>query len=338
MQPNKIVVTGAAGFIGSHVADAVAEKYPNATLVIFDKMTYAAHADNVLGLLNRPNVHLELADLVDLDACDRATRDADLVIHLAAESHVDNSFGNSLLFTKSNVLGTHTLAEAARMNKVGRFLHVSTDEVYGQILEGLVDEEGKLNPTNPYSASKAAAEMVINGYLLSYKMPIQMVRANNIFGIRQYPEKILPNFILRMHHGMNLEIHGNGLNRRRYLAATDFAQGVIRVLEHGKIGEIYNIGSDEEYNNNEIAQMICEQFGRDPKEWVTYVNDRPFNDARYAISYDKIATIGWKRDVSLVQRIPEMIEWYKANMDRYPQFAEGKKAPGQETVKRAANS
>ncbi|MEZ5163685.1 MAG: GDP-mannose 4,6-dehydratase [Fimbriimonadaceae bacterium] len=215
MQPNKIVVTGAAGFIGSHVADAVAEKYPNATLVLFDKMTYAAHADNVLGLLNRPNVHLELADLVDLDACDRATRDADLVIHLAAESHVDNSFGNSLLFTKSNVLGTHTLAEAARMNNVGRFLHVSTDEVYGQILEGLVDEDGKLNPTNPYSASKAAAEMVITGTSLATRCDPNGSCQQHLWH-PPVSRKILPNFILRMHHGMKLEIHGNGLNRRRY--------------------------------------------------------------------------------------------------------------------------
>jgi UDP-glucose 4,6-dehydratase len=316
----KIVVTGAAGFVGSHVAEAIVEKYPDSHIVLFDKMTYASHSDNVIHLLRDKRVEFQLADLCDPDACVKAATGADLVVHLAAESHVDNSFGNSLLFTRSNVLGTHTLAEAARSNNVGLFVHVSTDEVYGQILEGDVDETAKLNPTNPYSASKAAAEMVLNGYQKSYGMPIIMVRANNIFGVRQFPEKILPTFIMRMLHGMTLQIHGSGKNCRRYLAATDFAAGVLKIIEKGTIGEAYNIGSDEEFTNAEVANMICGLFDRDPAEWVTYVDDRPFNDFRYAISYDKVKALGWSRKVNVADRLPQMITWYSENQERYPHF------------------
>lgn len=317
----KIVVTGAAGFVGSHVAEAVTEAYPDSQILLFDKMTYASHSENVMHLLRDGRVQFLLADLCDADACVKAATDADLIIHLAAESHVDNSFGNSLLFTRSNVVGTHTLAEAARMHNVGLFIHVSTDEVYGQILEGDVDETASLNPTNPYSASKAAAEMILNGYMRSYKMPVIIVRANNIFGIRQYPEKIMPTFIMRMLTGQRLQIHGSGQNRRRYLAATDFAEGILKIIEKGEIGEAYNIGSDEEFTNTEVATMICNLFGRDPQDWVDYVDDRPFNDFRYAISYDKVKALGWERKVSVAQRLPEMVAWYSENQHRYPQFA-----------------
>lgn len=317
----KIVVTGAAGFVGSHVAEAVVNAYPESQIVLFDKMTYASHSENVMHLLRDGRVQFQLADLCDADACVKAVTDAELIIHLAAESHVDNSFGNSLLFTRSNVLGTHTLAEAARSNNVGLFVHVSTDEVYGQILEGDVDETAKLNPTNPYSASKAAAEMILNGYMRSYKMPVIMVRANNIFGIRQFPEKIMPTFIMRMIHGLPLQIHGSGQNRRRYLAATDFAAGVLKIVEKGSIGDAYNIGSDEEFTNAEVANMICQMFERDPAKWVEYIDDRPFNDFRYAISYEKVKSLGWSRKVNVAQRLPEMVAWYNENQDRYPQFA-----------------
>lgn len=185
----KILITGAAGFVGSHVADAVIAGVPEAQVTVLDKMTYAADFRNLAGVLANRHTRLVVGDICDLEACHQVTRDVEIVVNLAAESHVDNSFGNSLHFTHTNVLGTHTLLEACRLNKVPRILHVSTDEVYGDILDGSFSESAPLNPTNPYSASKAAAEMVIRGYISSFGTPVSMMRGNNIYGTRQFPRR-----------------------------------------------------------------------------------------------------------------------------------------------------
>ena len=253
--PN-MLVTGGAGFIGSHVAERLIEEFPEAGVTIFDKMTYSADQENLAGILKRGQRRLVVGDVCDFDMCNRLTRGIDWVVHLAAESHVDNAFGNSLQFTRSNVLGTHTLLEACRLNAVPLVIHVSTDEVYGEIREGAFDEENILNPTNPYSASKASAEMIVNSYRYSFKLPIITVRANNIFGIRQYPEKIIPKFCVQALAGRMLTVHGNGENRRHYLAVEDFADALVVLLRKGKVGEIYNVGSDEEISIADLAERV----------------------------------------------------------------------------------
>ena len=313
----KIVVTGGAGFIGSHVAERIVEEYPDAVLAVLDKMTYAADIENIAHILKRGKRQLYVGDLCDYDLCIKVTQGADLVLHLAAESHVDNSFGNSLRFTQSNTLGTHTLLEACRINRVGKFIHVLTDEVYGQIYEGLHVESDSLDPTNPYSASKAAADMIVKGYIRSFNMPIITVRANNIYGIRQYPEKLIPRFILLCLNDQKLPLHGNGMHRRRFLAAEDFAEALIVLIKKGQIGEIYNIGSEDEYANIEIAEMIASRLDHSTEDLIYFVEDRPFNDARYAIDSTKIHALGWKPTRTLDRHLGKVIEWYSRNRDRY---------------------
>lgn len=314
---NKIVVTGGAGFIGSHIVEMLLKRYPSAQIVILDKMTYATNVRGILHLASDPRVTLMVGDICDMYHCTKAVKNADLVIHAAAESHVDNSFGNSLEFTRSNTLGTHTLLEACRTLNVPRIIHVSTDEVYGEIIEGTADEEFPLKPTNPYSASKAAAEMIVQGYLQSFKIPVLILRANNIFGIRQYPEKIIPKFITTLMRGEKLTLHGTGQNTRHYLSAHDLMKALTLLIDKGEIGACYNIGTIEEYKNIEMAHMICALFGLNPVDHITYVTDRPFNDARYAVDWSKISQLGWTPQASLRAELPLIASWYADHYDLY---------------------
>lgn len=313
----KIVITGGAGFIGSHIVEKCAERYKGAELVIFDKMTYAADVRNILHLVTANKARLLVGDVANFDSCRRAVEGADLVIHAAAESHVDNSFGNSLEFTKTNVGGTHCLMESCRLAGTPRIIHVSTDEVYGEVHEGTVDENSVLRPTNPYSASKAAAEMIINGYRQSFKIPVIIIRANNIFGIRQFPEKIIPKFLIAAITGRKMTLHGTGKNIRHYLSAHDLTEAIDLLVQKGEIGGCYNIGTVEEYPNTEIAKMICNIFGLKEADTVTYVPDRPFNDARYAVNWSRLAKLGWQPRRRLADELQGMAEWYTENVGRY---------------------
>lgn len=319
MDINKIVITGAAGFIGSHVYDHFKNVYPDSQIVILDKMTYAADVRNIPDVLTNNNHHLIVGDVSDIDTCLNATHKADLVINLAAESHVDNSFTNSIIFTKSNTLGTHTLMEACKRNNVKRIIHISTDEVYGENIKNEFKENDELNPTNPYSASKAGAEMIVKSYYKSFQIPVTTVRANNIYGIRQYPEKIIPLFILRAQAGLPLQLHGNGENLRHYLAAEDFAKALDLLVTKGEHGSAYNIASDIELSNLEVAQLINSHI-REGANDIEYIRNRPFNDSRYAVDDSKIRSLGWKPERKVTDDIPEMIEWYTQNKFRYDPF------------------
>jgi len=309
----KIVITGGAGFIGSHITEQMCESYPDAQIVVLDKMTYAADVSYLLPLLQSNRVQLAVGDICDYEFCRSLVDNCDLVIHAAAESHVDRSFHSSILFTQTNAVGTHTVMEACRMAEVPRIIHVSTDEVYGEVLTGACDENGLMNPTNPYSATKAAAEMIVNGYRHSFKIPVIVIRANNVCGIRQFPEKLIPRCIMSLIYGEKIPLHGNGNNTRHYLCATDFAEALAVLTEKGAINETYNIGSPDEFKNREVVRMICDEFGTKFEDSVEFVQDRPFNDRRYAISWDKISDLGWKPKRSLPTEIPAIVAWYKAN-------------------------
>ena len=312
MEFKKILITGAAGFVGSHVYDHFAAVYPNAQIDILDKMTYASNIKNIPSVLSNEKHRLIVGDLIDFDICLNATKDRDLVINLAAESHVDNSFDNSIIFSRSNELGTHTLMEACRQNSVRKIIHVSTDEVYGENVDKPFVEDDRLNPTNPYAASKAAAEMIVKSYFTSFNLPVVVVRANNIYGVRQFPEKIIPKFILRCIEGHPLELHGDGSNLRHYLSASDFAKALEVLTMYGKNGEAYNIASDLELSNTKVAELVSSHFP-DKEIRFEYVSDRPFNDSRYAVDDNKLRNLGWSPDRSLVEDIPTIIDWYKAN-------------------------
>ena len=313
MNFKKILLTGAAGFIGSHVYDLFAQKYSESEITILDKMTYAADIRNIPQIIKSKKHKLIIGDLINMDICLEATKDKDLVINLAAESHVDNSFDNSIVFTESNTLGTHTLMEACKRNNVRRIIHVSTDEVYGQNTGDPFLEEDILNPTNPYSASKAAAEMIVNSYFKSFDLPVIVVRSNNIYGIRQYPEKIIPKFIVNCILKKPLEIHGDGSNSRHYLSAIDFANAIDLLSINGKEGEIFNVSSDLELTNLEVSKLIKNYFDYDNQ--VKYVDNRPFNDKRYAVNDEKLRNVGWKPHFNLIEDLPRIIEWYKLNYE-----------------------
>jgi dTDP-glucose 4,6-dehydratase len=313
---NKIVITGAAGFVGSHVYDHFCMIFPESEIIILDKMTYAADIRNIPNILHNSKHTLVVGDVSNLDICLRVTENADLVIHLAAESHVDNSFGNSMVFTKSNTLGTHAVMEACKRNSVKRIIHVSTDEVYGENIKGIFLEDDELNPTNPYSAAKAGAEMIVKSYFKSFKLPVVTVRANNIYGIRQFPEKIIPRFSLRALSGLALEVHGDGSNLRHYLAASDFARALELLAIKGSIGEAYNIASEIELSNLEMASLVNSIIRPNNNE-VSFTSDRPFNDSRYAVDDSKIRNLGWCPKRSIIDDLPSIIDWYKSNSFRY---------------------
>ena len=240
----------------------------------------------------------------------------DTVIHFAAQSHVQNSFDNALQYTSDNVVGTHTLLEACRKyGKLTKFIHISTDEVYGESM--LTENEEKkhegsvLCPTNPYAATKAAAELIAKSYYHSFKMPIIITRGNNVYGPNQYPEKLIPRFIEQLLNGNKVTIQGDGSNVRAFLHVNDVCSALKLILEKGTVGEIYNIGSDDhsEYTVLQIAQILIEKIActKEYSSWISYIEDRPFNDKRYYISNQKVKDLGWEIKVDFEQGITELI-------------------------------
>ena len=310
----KILITGGAGFIGSGFVRFMVNEYPDYEIINYDKLTYAADLRNLDPIKGKKNYRFVKGDICNFKLLMKTLKGVDCIVHLAAESHVDNSIGNSLVFTMSNTYGTHVLLEAARLNKIKRFLHVSTDEVYGDIENGSFDEESVLSPNNPYSASKAGAEMIVRSYQKTYAMPIVIVRGNNVFGPCQYPEKIIPKFITRLITGKKVPLHGNGSNVRTFIFVDDFSSALDIVMKKGVFGEIYNIGTSDEISNLKLAKLLVNRFGKD-ESFIEYVKDRPFNDKRYSISTAKIRKLGWKKNHKFEDALDETIDWYKKNKE-----------------------
>lgn len=239
----------------------------------------------------------------------------DTIIHAAAQTHVDNSFGNSFAFTENNVMGTHVLIETAKTHGITRFIHVSTDEVYGSSYEEDPRrvESDVLEPTNPYAATKAAAENIVKSYYRSFKMPVIITRGNNVYGPHQYPEKVVPKFVRRLLKGLPCCIHGDGSNSRHFIYVEDVADAFITILHKGEVGEVYNIGCEEEYTNLEIAEKLVKSLKpncKSPKDHIEFVDDRPFNDVRYYISSAKLHGLGWSPQVGFEDGLQRTIDWY----------------------------
>lgn len=327
----KILITGGAGFIGSHVVDAVVRRYPSSEIIVLDKMNYAANVHFILDHLKSNRIEFVVGDITDYQSMLRVTSGVSLLLNLAAESHVGRSFDNSMDFTRTNTFGTHVLLEAARQQNVTRFIHVSTDEVYGEVLGEAAREDQPLHPNNPYSGSKAAAEMIIQSYWRSFQAAAIIVRANNMFGERQYPEKIVPKFIVQGLQGEKLTVHGDGSHRRHYLAVEDFAEALLRIVENGELGRAYNVGGDEEYSNLTVAGMICQELGLDPKSRIVFDTDRPFNDRRYAVDYSRIKGMGWSPRRTLTGSLPALVAWYRRHHNIFSRFAEGDGAASMES-------
>lgn len=318
---NKIVfITGGAGFIGSSFINIFCKIYPNITVINFDALYYCADENNIeKEIRNSSNYHFIHGNLQSFDLLKYIFESNPIthIIHFAAQSHVQNSFTDSIQYTKDNVLGTHNLLEVSRLYcpTLERFIHCSTDEVYGESMLEL-DEEHKteqsvLCPTNPYAASKAAAEMLVTSYNHSFNMPIIITRGNNVYGPNQYPEKVIPRFIKQLKNGEKVTIQGDGSCVRAFLHAFDTANAFITVLEKGKKGEIYNIGCDEgmEYSILDIAKILIKKIHRTEyySKWITYIEDRPFNDKRYYISNQKLKNLGWNINISFEEGINMLV-------------------------------
>ena len=315
----KIFITGGAGFIGSHICEEVYKKFPKSKIIIFDKLTYAGNKKYLENIITSSRVKFVRGDIIKHYTYSTLLKNVDLAINVAAESHVDNSFISPHSFSLTNTVGAHAFLLKCIENKVKKIIHISSDEIYGEKLLGKCTERQKIEPTNPYSASKAAAEIFINSYKYSYKKEIITVRGNNIYGIRQYPEKLIPRCIISLLKNKKIPIHGNGKNERFYLSVQDFARAIILLIKKKNNG-IYNIGSNESYTNIELAKSICKYLGKDPKKFINYVKDRPYNDKRYSISSSKIRKIGWKPKFNLIKDLPKIVQWYSDNLYLYKDF------------------
>lgn len=313
-----LLVTGGCGFIGSNFVNHFVRTHPDVQVYNLDKLDYCANMKSV-EVADQPNYHFIRGDITNQDLVTYVynTCDIDTVVHFAAQSHVDNSFGNSLTFTVNNVLGTHNLLECARVyNKIEKFIHVSTDEVYGEVTDSQ-REEGTLNPTNPYAATKAAVEYIVKSYHISFGLPVLITRGNNVYGQFQYPEKVIPRFIMLAHRGEKLTIQGSGDNTRTFIHAFDVARAFSTLVDKGVIGEVYNIGSRDEHSILDIARrtiriMKGEEEAKDENlsKYITFVKDRDFNDERYDIDSNKLEALGWRREVDFNTGFEDTVRWY----------------------------
>lgn len=316
----KLLVTGCCGFIGSNFVNYYFNENSDVEIVNLDAMYYCASVNNIdKSIQNSERYHLVKGNLCSFDLISNILEiyGIDTVIHFAAQSHVQNSFDNALQYTHDNVVGTHTLLEACRKyGKIEKFIHISTDEVYGESMlsenEEKKDEGSVLCPTNPYAATKAAAELIAKSYYHSFKMPIIITRGNNVYGPNQYPEKLIPRFIEQLLNGKKVTIQGDGSNVRAFLHVNDVCSALKLILEKGQIGEIYNIGSDDhhEYTVTQVAHMLIEKITgtTDYDNWISYIEDRPFNDKRYYISNQKVKDLGWIINTDFDKGIDELIQ------------------------------
>ncbi|XP_042029552.1 trifunctional UDP-glucose 4,6-dehydratase/UDP-4-keto-6-deoxy-D-glucose 3,5-epimerase/UDP-4-keto-L-rhamnose-reductase RHM1-like [Salvia splendens] len=320
--PKNILITGAAGFIASHVANRLVRNYPEYKIVVLDKLDYCSNLKNLYPSNSSPNFKFVKGDIGSSDLVNYLlfTENIDTIMHFAAQTHVDNSFGNSFEFTKNNIYGTHVLLEACKVtgSQIRRFIHVSTDEVYGETDEDAVvgnHEASQLLPTNPYSATKAGAEMLVMAYGRSYGLPVITTRGNNVYGPNQFPEKLIPKFILLALRGQPLPIHGDGSNVRSYLYCEDVAEAFEVVLHKGEVGHVYNIGTKRERRVIDVAQDICKLFNKDANKCIQFVENRPFNDQRYFLDDEKLKNLGWAERTAWEDGLRKTMEWYISNPD-----------------------
>jgi len=309
----KLLVTGGAGFIGSHFIRHILAKYPDYQVINLDKLTYAGNLENCKDYAENSSYRFVQGDIADKKLVDELAAEVDIIVNFAAETHVDNSIEGPTVFLETNILGTQNLLESAKRHGHGRFFQVSTDEVYGDRLEGSFKETDKLTPSNPYSASKAGAELLCLSYKRTYGTPVVISRCSNNYGTHQYHEKLIPLFIKKLMAGEKVPLYGDGSPVRDWLEVKDHCRAIDLILHEGKIGEIYNIGASEEHSNLEVTRMLLEIFGLS-EDKIEYVKDRPGHDLRYSVDASKIKSeLGWAPEVSFEDGFAEMVEWYKTN-------------------------
>jgi dTDP-glucose 4,6-dehydratase len=326
----RVLVTGGAGFIGSHyVRQALTGAYPtlsDAEVLVLDKLTYAGSEENLESVASDPRLRFVRGDICDVELVNQVMNGIDLVVHFAAESHVDRSILGSADFVLTNVLGTQTLLQAALSAGVGKFVHVSTDEVYGSIQEGSWSEEHILEPNSPYSASKAASDLIARSFYQTHGLPVCVTRCSNNYGPHQFPEKVIPLFVTNLLDGVKVPLFGDGLNVRDWLHVDDHCRGIQFVADAGRPGEIYNIGGGTELSNRELTERLLAAVGAG-WDMVEPVDDRKGHDRRYSVDITKINTeLGYAPKVSFKDGLAETVAWYKENRTWWEKL-KGRAAP-----------
>ncbi len=310
----KILVTGGAGFIGSNFVLYALERWPDAEIVVLDKLTYAGNLENLKAVRDAPRFTFIKGDIADEDVVRRAMAGCDAAMNFAAETHVDRSILFPKEFVWTDVVGTFTLLEAARDLGVKKFVQVSTDEVYGSVDEGAFDELAALNPSSPYSASKAGGDLLALAYAKTFDAPVLVARSTNNYGPYQYPEKFIPLFITNALDGRPLPVYGDGRQVRDWLHVRDNCEALALLLERGEAGTVYNVAGDCELENIDVARRILKALGK-AESLITYVKDRPAHDRRYALSCERVKALGWKAETPFDAGLAETVRWYVEHED-----------------------
>ncbi len=317
----KILVTGGLGFIGSNFIRHMLNKY-DYKIINLDKVTYCANFENLRDIEKNKNYRFIKGDICDETAVKKAMNGCDAILNFAAETHVDRSIGSPNDFIRTDVLGTNVLLNQAKENQITRFVQISSDEVYGSIEEGSFKETDVLQPSSPYSASKASADLIACSYMKTYNMPVMITRSSNNFGPYQYPEKLIPLFITNILEGKKVPLYGDGLNIRDWIYVFDNCSAIDFILHRGILGEIYNVGAGNEKTNIGVTKMILAELGKD-ESFIEHVKDRAGHDRRYALDCQKINKLGWKPKFKFESALKETIGWYKENAGWWKKIKSG---------------
>jgi dTDP-glucose 4,6-dehydratase len=307
-----ILVTGGCGFIGSNFIRHMLNRYPDYNIINLDALTYAGNPDNLRDIEKNNKYSFIKGEICDSAVVDKVMKEVDTVVHFAAESHVDRSIDDASTFVRTNVLGTFVLLDSALKYNIKRFVHISTDEVYGSRVKGSFKEIDILTPSSPYSSSKAGSDLLAQSYYITHKLPVIITRCTNNYGPYQYPEKLIPLFITNLLQNHKVPLYGTGKNVRDWIFVLDHCNAVDFVLHRGDSGEIYNIGGGAEKTNIEITKIILEILGKD-ESMIEYVKDRPGHDLRYSLDCSKIRNLGWKPEYSFNEALNDTVRWYVKN-------------------------
>lgn len=319
----KLLVTGGAGFIGSNFIHYFLEKNKEIKVVNLDKLTYAGRKESLADVENNENYSFVQGDICNKGDVEKAMEGCDSVINFAAESHVDRSIEDADAFTKTNFFGVKVLCEQAKKQGIKKFIQISTDEVYGQVVDGSSKETDMLEPRNPYSAAKAAGELLAMSYFTTYDLPVLVTRSSNNYGPFQFPEKVVPLFITNLLQGKKVPLYGEGKNIRDWLYVLDNCEGIDVVLQKGKTGEIYNIGGNHELQNIELTKAILKELGKG-EEMIQRVTDRLGHDLRYSLDCSKIEKeLGWKPKTKFEKGLCSTVDWYKKNEQWWKPLVKG---------------
>lgn len=314
----KILVTGGCGFIGSHFLRYMMDTYTKDSFICLDALTYAGNKNNIKNLLEDSRLTMIEGNIRDISFVDTlfVSYKPDVVVHFAAETHVDRSITGPQVFLETNVIGTGVLLDACLRHGIKRFHHVSTDEVYGTLpLQGgsLFTEQSPLKPTSPYAASKASSDLLVLSYYKTYGLPVTISRCSNNYGTHQYPEKLIPLMIQKALQEEPLPVYGDGLNVRDWIHVVDHCRAIDCILKKCKVGEVYNVGAGEEIPNIKLVKRMLDVLGK-PHKLITYVPDRLGHDLRYAIDSSKLETLGWKPEYTMEQTLKGIVEWYRKRL------------------------